>query len=273
MGVLSSRNRRRHADGGSTPLLSGSLLLRIVVGIGGLGALGYGALCLDAWAAHSPRFALRTVQVRGLQRATEHELLRLASIGPGMNVWSLDPAAVGQAMSSHPWVRSVEVTRSLPDTLVLRVEEREPVALAALGDLYVVDAQGVPFKRVSASDRLDLPLLTGIPREMATQDPAGTAARFREALAVADAYRAQYPRPRLSEVFLDEAGFQLLTADGVRVVLARTGTDDQLRRLQRVRDELQHRGASAAAIHLENRVRPGWVAVQLRAGDPTPRQK
>jgi cell division protein FtsQ len=273
MGVLSSRNRRRRADGGSTPLLGGPVLLRIVLTVGGLGALGWAALCFDGWAAQSPRFTLRTVQVRGLQRATEHELLRLASVGPGVNLWSLDPAAVGQAMAAHPWVRSVEVTRSLPDTLVLRVEEREPVALAALGDLYVVDAQGVPFKRLSASDRLDLPLLTGIPRDTATQDPAGTAARFREALAVADLYREAYPRPRLSEVFLDEAGFQLLTADGVKVVLARGGTEDQLRRLQRVRDELQQRGVSAAAIHLENRARPGWVAVQLRPGAPTPRQK
>ena len=266
MGVLSSRNRRRHADGGSTPLLSGSLLLRIVLGIGGLGALGYGALCLDAWAAHSPRFALRTVQVRGLQRATEHELLRLASIGPGMNVWSLDPAAVGQAMSSHPWVRSVEVTRSLPDTLVLRVEERAPVALASLGDLYVVDTDGAPFKRVSGAEPLDLPLLTGLTRESAEKDPAGTTARLREALGVADAYRSAFERPRISEIQLREAGFELITQDGVRVGLGREDLDGQLRRLQRVRDELQQRGVLAAAIHLENRIRPGWVAVQIQPG-------
>ena len=273
MGVLSSRNRRRRADGGSTPLLGGPLLLRVVLTLGAIGVLGWGLLSLDGWASRSPRFALRTVRVRGLQRATEHELLRLANVGPGANLWSLDPTAVGQAMSAHPWVSSVEVTRSLPDTLVLRVEEREPVALAALGDLYVVDAQGVPFKRVSASDRLDLPLLTGISRDAAAQDPGGTAARFREALAVADAYRQAFPRPRLSEVLVDEASFQLLTADGVRVVLGRSATTEQLHRLQRVRDELQQRGVAAAAIHLENRVRPGWVAVQLRPGVPPPRQK
>lgn len=273
MGVLSSRNRRRHADGGSTPLLSGPTVLRIALTLAVLGALGWGFFQVDGWASSSDRFTLRTVQVQGLQRATEHELLRLASVGPGANLWSLDTAAVAQAMGAHPWVRAVEVTRSLPDTLVLRVEEREPVALAALGDLYVVDAQGVPFKRVSGSDRLDLPLLTGVPRDSAAQDPAGTAARFREALAVADAYRHTFARPRLSEVHLDEGGFQLLTADGVRVVLQRNGTDEQLQRLQRVREELQQRGVAATAIHLENRVRPGWVAVQLRPGAPTPRQK
>jgi cell division protein FtsQ len=247
------------------------VLLRVGLSLAVMGALGWALFRLDGWAAGSDRFALRTVQVRGLQRATEHELLRLASVGRGANLWSLDPSAVAQAMSAHPWVRAVEVTRSLPDTLVLRVEEREPVALAALGDLYVVDSQGEPFKRVSASDRLDLPLLTGLPRDKAAQDPAGTAARFREALAVAEAYRLAFARPRLSEIRLDDAGFELLTADGVRVVLGRSGTHEQLQRLQRVRDELQQRGVAAAAIHLENRVRPGWVAVQVQPGATAPR--
>ena len=137
----------------------------------------------------------------------------------------------------------------------------------------MVDSQGEPFKRVSGSDRLDLPLLTGLPRDKAAQDPAGTAARLREALAVAEAYRLAFARPRWSEIHLDDASFQLVTADGVRVVLGRSGTEEQLKRLQRVRDERQQRGVAAAAIHLENRVRPGWVAVQLRPGAMPPRQK
>ena len=175
-------------------------------------------------------------------------------------------------MGSHPWIRTVEVTRSLPDTLQLRVEARAPVALASLGDLYVVDAEGAPFKRVSPAETLDLPLLTGLTRERAEKDPAGTAIRLHEGLEVADAYQRVSERPRLSEIQLGEAGFELITADGVRVVLGRDDLDGQLRRLLRVRDELQHRGLAAAAIHLENRVRPGWVAVQVQPGATAPRQ-
>ncbi|HEY3587225.1 MAG TPA: cell division protein FtsQ/DivIB, partial [Myxococcaceae bacterium] len=178
---------------------------------------------------------------------------------------SLDPSAVAQTMSAHPWVRTVQVTRSLPDTLQLRVEERTPVALASLGDLYVVDADGAPFKRVSPAESLDLPLLTGLTREQAEKNPAGTAVRLREALGVVDVYQHAFERPLLSEIQLGEAGFELITADGVRVVLGRDDVDGQLRRLQRIRDELQHRGLAAAAIHLENRVRPGWVAVQVKS--------
>ena len=272
MSGVASRNRRRRADGAASRASRGRTVLRGLGFLAALVSLARIGFQLDGWAARSPHFALRTVKVQGLRRATEKEILRLAGVAPGMNLWSLDPAAVAQAMAAHPWIRAVEVTRSLPDTLQLRVEERAPVALASLGDLYVVDAEGAPFKRVSPAETLDLPLLTGISREQAEKDPAGTAARLREALAVADVYQHAFDRPRLSEIQLGESAFELITTDGVRVVLGRDDLDGQLRRLQRVRDELQHRGLAAAAIHLENRVRPGWVAVQIQPGATAPRR-
>ncbi|HET6984549.1 MAG TPA: FtsQ-type POTRA domain-containing protein, partial [Myxococcaceae bacterium] len=246
-GVLASRNRRRRADGAASRASSGRTLLHGLVAVAGLICLAWVGLQLNLWASSSPRLALRTVKVQGLKRATEKELLRLAGVAPGMNLWSLDPATVSQAMAAHPWVRTVEVTRSLPDTLLLKVEERGPVALASRGDLYVVDAQGAPCKRLSPSEALDLPLLTGLSREAAEKDPAGTTARLREGLGVAEAYQRAFERPRLSEVQLGEAGYELTTADGVRVVLGRDDLDGQLQRLQRVRDELKHRGQLAAA--------------------------
>ena len=124
-GVLVSRNRRRRADGAASRAPGGRTVLRGLGGLAVLASLGWIGLQLDGWAASSPRLALRTVKVSGLRRATEHELLRLAGVAPGTNLWSLDPAAVAQAMGAHPWVRSVEVTRGLPDTLQLRVEERD----------------------------------------------------------------------------------------------------------------------------------------------------
>jgi cell division protein FtsQ len=271
MAVLASRNRRRRADGGASPQLRGRLLLHGALVLAILAALGWIAFCLDAWAGTSRRFALRTVRSHGLKRATEHELLRLANVGRGSNLWSLDTRAVAQAMASHPWVRSVDVTRSLPDTVELRVEERTAAALASLGELYVVDSEGEPFKRLSAGEPLDLPLFSGISREAAVRDAAGTAARFREALAVVEAYGRIGRSPPLSEVHLEDSGFQLITTDGVRVVLGRAGIDEQLHRLGRVQEELHQRGLLASAIHLENRVRPGWVAVQVQPGAAAPR--
>lgn len=240
---------------------------RLLLAVGTLAALGVGGLRVDAWARQSPRFALRSVQLVGAERATEAELLALGGVQPGANLWTLDAADVSRAMAGHPWVKSVDVRRALPDTLQVRVEEHLPAALAVMGDLYVVDADGVPFKKVSGLDALDLPLITGVSREEAARAPEETATRFRAALSLMGAWARTVERPALSEVHLEEGGLRAVDTDGQVVALANGAPDDALARLVRVRAELRQRGLTAATIHLENRVRPTWVAVQL-AGAP-----
>jgi len=41
-------------------------------------------------------------------------------------------------------VRSVSVRKAFPDRLVVRIEERRPVAMVNLDALYYVDAEGAP---------------------------------------------------------------------------------------------------------------------------------
>jgi cell division protein FtsQ len=260
----SPRNRRRRLE--RTARLSGMALThgpRLLLAVATLVALGVGGLRIDGWARGSPRFALRSIQLVGAQRATEAELLALAGVQRGANLWALDGADLARAMAGHPWVSSVDVRRALPDTLQIRVEEHVPAALAVMGDLYVVDAEGVPFKKVSGADALDLPLLTGVSREDAARAPEETAARFRAALSLIGTWARTIERPGLSEVHLEEGGLRAIDTDGQVVALASGAPDDALARLVRVRAELRQRGLSAATIHLENRVRPTWVAVQL----------
>jgi cell division protein FtsQ len=260
----SPRKRRRRPE--YTPRFGSTALKfapRLLLAVLALLALGVGGVRLDAWARRTPQFALRSVQLVGAQRATEAELLALGGVQPGTNLWALDTADVARAMAGHPWVSAVDVHRALPDTLQIRVEEHVPAALAVVGDLYVVDAEGVPFKKVSGADALDLPLITGVSREEAAQAPEETQARFRAALALVASWGRAVGHPALSEVHLEESGMRAIDVDGQVVALAAGAPDDALARLVRVRSELHRRGLTAAAIHLENRVRPSWVAVQL----------
>lgn len=258
------RNRRHRLE--RSARLRGMALThapRLLLAVAALVALGVAAVRFDAWARNSPQFALHTIQLVGAQRATEAELLALAGVQRGTNLWTLDGSEVARAMAGHPWVSAVDVRRALPDTLQVRVEEHQPAALAVMGDLYVVDADGVPFKKVSGADALDLPLISGVSREDAARAPEETAARFRAALALIATWGRTIERPSLSEVHLEEGGLRAIDADGQVVDLASGAPDDALERLVRVRAELRQRGLTAATIHLENRVRPTWVAVQL----------
>lgn len=96
---------------------------------GGIAALAAIALAVATWAvAASPLFQVRDVQVRGNRHLSDSDVVRLAGIRAGANVLTVSIRRVEGALAGSPWIRSAEVRRSLPSTLVLRIEERSPVA-------------------------------------------------------------------------------------------------------------------------------------------------
>jgi cell division protein FtsQ len=280
MAFTRSRNRRRQDAAQqkeavkSAVRVHGAGLLKALLLTALTVAAVWGGVELRRWALTSPRFLLKETSFTGLQRASPGELLKLSGLTVGQNLWSLDVEALERAMRTHPWVRSVELSRRFPSSVSVEVGEHVPVALAVLGDLYLLNDEGEPFKRLQPGDRLDLPLVTGVEREVYIADEAGVRSRLRRALAVVEAYGAS-GRERLSEVRVSPEGLVMVLADGMEVRLGEGETEAKLERLSRVRAELRARGLSAEVIHLDNRARPGWVAVKLsgsvseRNGNPT----
>jgi len=271
-----TRNRRRKDAAQQRAAVQGAVrahapaVLKAVLTVALTVGLVWGALALRAWALASPTFALEAVSFTGLARAGRPELLKLGGLSAGQNLFALDVDQLERSLQAHPWVRAVEVTRHFPSAVSVTVEEHVPAALVVLGELYVLDDQGEPFKRVAPSDALDLPLVTGLDREAYMADESGARERFRRALEVARAYAAALParRERLSELHLSAQGesLTLVSATGQEVRLgAGEGEvlEQKLQRLARVRTELAERGLTAEVIHLDNRARPGRVAVKL----------
>lgn len=227
--------------------------------------LVWGAVETRKWALASPTFALREATFTGLQRANRAELVRLSGLAGGQNLWALDTGALEKAMLQHPWVQRVDVSRHFPSAVSVAVAEHVPAALVVLGDLYVLDEEGEPFKRVTPGDGLDLPLVTGVTREAYMADPAAARERMRTALSVARSYEAlgTAKDDRLSEVKMDAASVTLVSVSGQEVRMGEGDAEAKLQRLARIRRELRTRGLAAEIIHLDNRARPGWVAVKL----------
>ncbi len=266
-----TRNRRRQDSAQQKEVVKGAVrshgpgVLKVLALTLATGLLVWGGVETRRWALTSPRFDLAAVSFTGLERASRVELLRLAALTKGQNLWTLDVGALERAMSQHPWVKTVELTRRFPNRVSVEVTEHVPVALAVLGELYVLDEQGEPFKRVTVGDGLDLPLVTGLDREGYVTDPAVARERLLKALEVASAYARLSPdkAERLSEVRMEAQSLALVTASGQEVRLGEGDSEVKLQRLARVRRELGARGLAAEIIHLDNRARPGWVAVKL----------
>ena len=238
-------------------------------------ALGFVGLAVGlnegwAWARTSPQFALKDVKVSGHVEATDVELVRLGGVLLGQNLVAMDTRAMERAISTHPWVKSVSVKRHLPSRLSIEVVEHRAVAMLSMGDLYLVNEEGEPFKRIKPGDAFDLPLVTGFDREAFASKKDEALAQLRSALALIDAYAAEpgVANKPLSEVNLHPDGVTAVTTSGQEIEFGEGDVGPKLGRLARVRKELHARAMEAEVIRLDNRARPSWVAVQIAAKKP-----
>lgn len=275
--MLRARKNRRRIDQAAVRAAAKSTAVRTMKGLAVIALLV--AICAaTAWGASrgktylytSPTFAIEGFAFEGTRHADEEELARLSGIGLGDNIFEADLVAAEKAMSAHPWVRRLSLERDYPRTVTVRVIEHEPAALADLGGLYYVDAEGEPFKKLGPGEDGDLPILRGVSREDYLAREAEVEELFREALEALAAYREaglEKTAPA-SEVKVDRVDGLILYCgkDAVAVKLGFEGYREKFGRLEQLLAELRSRGAHAEVIRLDNRTRPGWVAVQLAQG-------
>ena len=112
----------------------------------------------------SAALGFRVVDIRVEGRETTDRETILAALGarPGTPILAVDPARAKQQLESLPWVRSAAIERRLPDTIYVRLVEREPLALWQHGGkLELIDRNGavIPVTRL---DRFaELPMVVG----------------------------------------------------------------------------------------------------------------
>lgn len=105
-------------------------------------------------------FDVERAEVSGVQLLAPHEVLAASGLHAGQSVWD-DAELWLEPLRAHPVVRDVEIERSLPRTLRIRIEERQPVALVEAGALRPATAEGVILPVDPARAPLDLPLIRG----------------------------------------------------------------------------------------------------------------
>jgi len=220
------------------------------------------------WATASDTFAVREIRFTGLVHASELDLVQRSGLKLGDNLFRADLSRAARAIQAHPWVSSVRLDRRLPGEVVASVVEHRPAALVQLGAIYVLDDQGRVFKRAAPEDALDLPILTGLPREAWAERKPEAQLRLFGALHLLDTWRAAgFAIVAVSEVRLDEdGGFTLFAHDGTAVQEVRLGSSEislKLQRLAQVRAALARRGERAARIDLDNPARPDQAAATL----------
>jgi len=242
------------------------------------GVAGGAAWLAFRYVTTSPRFAVEQIVTTGGKRRSSDDLAALAGIERGKNVFAVDLAAARARLLADPWVSEAAVVRQLPRTMKIRVVEREAVGLVAAIDAsstfrsasetFLVTSEGEVIKRLDAGDPTDLPVVTGMPLQQLTGDREGSSAIIQRALDLAGQYTRSPMAARmpLEEVRVKPSG-ELVLLVGKHVTELQMGVPPYRRKLEqatRVMAELDRRGASAAALMLDNEARADRVVVRMR---------
>ncbi len=185
-------------------------------------------------------FRVRKVEIRGAVYLTPSEILGKLRVDSTANVWD-DPSPLVARLMTHPQIRSVSLTRKLPATLVVRVQENMPVALVPNAKGFaVIDGHGLPLPIDPAATKLDLPILAG--RDTAI-------ARLLAEL------RAGYPAlfARVSEVRRQGRNELLVRLPATRVRTLDNVTADRLAQVTAVEGDLARRHVVVAELDLRYR--------------------
>ncbi len=164
-GRRKKRNRRRREPFLRRAARRLGTLVRVLLAAGLVAGLGYGGWRVYETALTTPRLAVRRVLVRGALRAQPEDLINLSGLREGENIFSFSAAEAAERVAGNPWVVRAVVRRKLPDTVMIEVRERRPLAIVKMKDFYVMDESGEVFKKLAPVDHLDLPVVTGIGME------------------------------------------------------------------------------------------------------------
>ena len=189
----------------------------------------------------------KDINIVGLKRLQPEVILKLAKIGSGTNLLALKPIQVEQTLANHPWIAHASLTRKWPHRIQLQIQEREPMALVQVGELYYLDQQGRLFKPLSPGDPHDFPVITGLPRKFFSPDEAalpGTMARISGLMDLLKKTPPPLSLENISEIHVDLERGLTLFANGLKagVDLGRDHYQEKLERLAQAWPSITRKG-------------------------------
>ena len=109
----------------------------------------------------SPIFNIQNVEVLGNKQISQEELKSLSGIQINENIFKVSTLAVINNIKQNAYINEVQIHKKLPNTIQIKITEREPSYMLEYGNGYVyINNQGYMLE--ISSIKKDLAILTGI---------------------------------------------------------------------------------------------------------------
>jgi cell division protein FtsQ len=174
---------------------------------------------------------VQRIVVHGNNRLSTGEMLALLDGLRGQSILTVNLDEWRAVVMNSPWVAEAVLHRTLPFTVDVSVQERNPLGIGRInGSLYLVDDNGVVIDEYGPHYAdLDLPIIDGL--SSAPGDASPDAARAMLARRLLDALRARNMAARVSQIDVSDPRNAVVLLDG-DVTQVRLGDERFVERLQ-----------------------------------------
>lgn len=235
-------------------------------------------------------FAVQRIDIRTTGVLAPDQIRRWAGVKNGLNLFALDLQRVKRDLELVPVIQAVAVERVLPQTLRLRVTEREPVArvLPPMSSgidnetLYTLDSLGMvmlpvrPAQRsvpMTATNEFMLPILTGLNYLELRPGYAADAPQVKAALQLIAEF-SRSPMAGLVDMRWIDLGAKdimvVTTGTGAKITFGTERLDLQLRRWRAAYEYARQRGQAVAALDLSVANNVPFTPVDANTVAPVP---
>jgi cell division protein FtsQ len=192
----------------------------------------------------APQFEVKKLSVAGVKHVSVNQVLAKAGFEVGTNVFAVDLAEIRERVEQLQWVRHALAERVLPDQIIIKVVEREPIGLARIrGEIYQFDIDATILEPDPAAGA-NFPILDGL----SPADRPGNLKRvqiYREVL-------EQLSPNSLSEIHIDNASevSVVSTSDPLIVSLGTNDFRNRWVRYLQLKPQIQQRYPQALRVDL-----------------------
>ena len=183
-------------------------------------------LLIGFFVTQSTIFVLHSVQVEGGGgRFTAQQIADIAGLRMGQPIFSLNEERIKKNVESNRYLRFEGMDILYPDSLVLRVEERQACATVTyLGVMFVLDDEGRVLEQYGAASKaVDVPVVTGLKVKSLTIGETlqtETAGQMEEVRTVLTALSQSEMADRAVELNVaDSDNLYLMTLEGLKIEL------------------------------------------------------
>lgn len=195
----------------------------------------------------SPYFSIKKFDVSGNNHVSTEEIVaRCSQKSP--NIFAFDVDKARSSVEASPWVQEAIITRKLPDTIIVKITERTPVAFLPVdGSTLLIDASG----RVLGEDDGTFPGLVAFTGLQGPFSPGQYLAESAGWGLKVLANLGQISRQKVTEISVPNGDCVLILDDGCRVFLGKEGDAVQkCALLESILKELAGEGVQAEYIDL-----------------------